>query len=122
MDSIVKKYIEDNIKLIEDNDWNSFYANIPYRYDIAYNLTGKVSSVLLEADINPLEYMEDIPTYYLRDSTVNNLNIPYNIKTIGYASFYMCKNIKGKLVIPGHIIKIGVDAFAYCTGLTDVVL
>ena len=63
IDNKVKKFIEKNIDLIEDNKWKEVYneASEP----LTFVGVGELTSTLLEADIDPLDYLGYIPSGYL---------------------------------------------------------
>lgn len=53
-----------------------------------YNcLTSEFTQLMLDLGINPLDYMDRIPPYYLMDREVSVFNVPKHIKVIGREAF-----------------------------------
>lgn len=139
MDAEIKEFIEKNIDLIENGEFEELYQVLNDRHK-APNLT----ETLLGADINPARYLKEIPPYYLEGTKIKSYTVPDNIASIGdYAFrgcdeltditignnvkyigrdvFYMCRNL-AKVIIPEGVNYIGKEAFQYCTRLTDIIL
>ena len=92
----VKEFIGENIDLIENNQWEEIYKilqRVP-----TFN-SGEFTLVILEAGINPLDYLNYIPNRYL------------------FGSKY-----RGGFIVPGRIKNIGDQAFGDCKGLTSVTI
>ena len=70
----LKQFIEENIDLISDNEFNDVYNKIK-----SYKFTRLFTEAMLEADINPLNYMEAVPARYLHESTIQHVDIPVGI-------------------------------------------
>lgn len=58
----VEEFIEKNIKLINENKWDIIYATI-FR-DLQKHQIGRFSRMMLECDINPLKYLNYVPSYF----------------------------------------------------------
>lgn len=94
--SEIKELIEYNIHLIEADDWDIVYARVKQKDTF---LTPHFTAIMLEANINPLDYMTYVPDRYVMGS-----------------------DITGKFVIPNGVTRIGEEAFSTCYYLTDVVI
>lgn len=106
----IKQYIENNIELIDANKWNEFFQNAPAR----------VSSALLEAEIEFLKYMSAIRTSMFQDcDKLTSFDIPNNILEINSYAFADCQNLK-ILHLGDNIKSIGHNAFAWCIRLKDI--
>lgn len=116
MDAEIKKFIEENIDLIEHGEFEELYQALNDRYKVP-NLT----ETLLGADINPAKYMKEIPEEYLRGSTIQSYVIPNNITSIGDEAFYCCRSLTN-IMIPDSVKTIGGSAFYGCSGLTSVAI
>ena len=82
---MVDKFIEQKIEWIDDGKFAEIYQELYLRYkDVYQECIGKFTEKMLEAGIDPLEYMNYVPNFYLLGS----------------------RNIK-KLIIPTHINKTG---------------
>lgn len=113
----VKTFIEKNKNLIEEDKWEEIYKK-------AGPALGPVSKrefteTLLKADINPLDYMNDIPENYLYKSSIKEFKIPAHIKNIGYFAFYECSSLTS-VTVPDSVKSIGYAAFYGCSGLTSI--
>lgn len=118
MIDLVKKFIEDNIKLIELNEWEEIYekASAELKLD-----TGKFTEVILEADIHPEDYLKELPKNFLYESNVKKFRIPDNIKSIDSSAFEYCISLTS-MTIGNSVTTIGDEAFSWCTGLTSVII
>lgn len=80
----VKHFIEDHITLIDNNDFEQFYR-ILLEEDYISEISGMVTDALLEAGINPLQFLDRVPAYYLSCSTeVQEFRIPDHVRRIGF--------------------------------------
>lgn len=104
---IIDKLIERFIKEIDDNDFDYIYDQLYWNFlASSFTYIGKFTEKLLEADINPLLYMDNIPNYYLCGAKKTRvLIVPENIKTLGnhivcdssITQVYVHKNLKTNL-------------------------
>ena len=118
MNDEVKKYLTYNISLIDQCDFEKLY-------DMAESnsiCNRDISDALLEAGINPLEYMDFAPYGFLRGSRRSNKDfiIPDNITAIeGYA--FAGTDIE-VIRIPEGVTEILQGAFSNCPNLYRVYL
>lgn len=111
MTEAVKKFIEDNIKLIEAGTaaaWEELYKNA---HDSLHNQCGKLTDILLAAGIHPEEFLDKLPSWFLADSKIDNFTIPSNINVIGYYAFSRCRKLRD-IEIPSSVKLIDWYAFA----------
>ena len=109
-------FIKDNIELIDKNNFKVLYDKLLYYH------RGNLTSILLEANINPLEYMDKVPDdYAFAAHNIDNIIIPNNIKEIGSSAFSNCESLKS-ITIRDSVTSIGKYAFAKCTSLTDITI
>ena len=73
----LKQFIEENIDLISDNEFNDIYNKIK-----SYSFTRLFTEAMLEAEINPLNYTEAVPPRYLYESNIHHVDIPVGIIVI----------------------------------------
>lgn len=106
-----KKYIEKNIELIENNNWDDFFRLAPQG----------IGGVLSEAGIDFLFYMRDIPNSAFYRSNIQKINIPKEITSIESRAFYDCNKLT-RLEIPDSVTSIGGLAFYNCSGLTSITI
>lgn len=110
----VKEFIENHIDLIENNEWEEVYNSTYY---LSFNTIGEFTQTMLEANINPLNYLDYIPDYYLYNSNISGkFVIPNNITNIGEEAFRGCSSLTS-ITIPDSVTSIGSDAFSNCSEL-----
>ena len=113
--SDVKQLIEDNIHLIEGNYWDIMYSRVRQKDPL---LTPYFTEVMLEAGLNPLEYMTYVPDRYVmgRDNVTGKFVIPNGITRIGEEAFSTCYYLTD-VIIPNSVKIIDGGAFSFCHGL-----
>lgn len=112
----LKQFIEENIDLISGNEFNDVYNKIK-----SYRFTRLFTEAMLEAEINPLNYMEAVPSRYLYASDIQHFDIPVGIVVIKKYAFAGCSEVD-EITIPEGVIEIGEGAFYDCTTLTSLYL
>lgn len=95
--------------------------NFKYIYE-AINKTRcsltEFTELMLEMGDNPLDYLTEIPDYFLCRSTLSHFDIPNHIKVIGSKSFIGC--VLTKIDLPTALTRIDAGAFCGCSKLTAV--
>lgn len=119
MDNFKKHFIKDNIEDIENNNWERFYYNLSTEADSRYHISD-MTSMLMQADLNPLNYMESVPAYYLYKQDIDKIFLPKNIKAIKYCAFGQCRKLNH--INLENIDLIGGKAFEFCDDLDIVQL
>ena len=108
----LKKFIEDNIKLIEENTyhaWQKIYSKFE-EYD-EEDLPGDFGKAMLDAGINPCEVLGYVPRRFLQfQRDVTNFEIPDNCTYIGMGAFE--DTSIEHIEIPLSVIEIDPLAFA----------
>ena len=82
---------------------------------------GILTKLLNTLNIDPLNYLDYIPNYFLRESEIKSIIIPSHIKSIGRDAFAGCTGLTS-VIIPNSVESIGEAAFCDCTGLTSVTI
>lgn len=122
MNKNIKHFIEENKQLIGDDDWSAFYGKAieaPPSYINAF-MIGQMTQMFLEADVNPLWYLEGVPSYFLYRASIDSFDIPAGAKYVGAAAFWGCESL-GSVYIPSSVTEIGDRAFESCTALKSIV-
>lgn len=116
MTEIIAKFIENNIDLIEANEFEELY-NVANDELMLVKHICELTESLLSAGINPLLYLEIIPEAYLARSILfESLNIPDNIVCINQRAFQ--SNIQLKVItLPKTLQIIEREAFLSCVNL-----
>lgn len=108
------KFIEDNIDLIEANNFEEFYTKrLRSGLDGGYAGT-QITEMLLESGINPLFHMSKVPYGFIYNSDIEELIIPNNIKIIAWSAIRDMNKLVD-LYIPDSVIEIGQYAFDGCS-------
>lgn len=106
-----KQYIEQNIDLIENEDWDEFFQNAP----------DGIGGVLYEAGIEFTNNMIKIPDWLFYNSKIEDIIIPNSVTKIGDYSFAGCTCLTS-VTIPDSVISIGSYAFSSCSSLESIKL
>ena len=116
MNNGIKEFIEQNIDLIENNDFDLLYNKIN-----SYKFTTMFSEALIKAGINPLNHMSYVPTRYLYESLIDNIDIPSNIERISKYAFARCYGLSD-VVLPEGLKFIDEGAFMNCCLMESITL
>ena len=110
--ALIEKYIE----YIETEDYADLY-DLVNKDDLCINLgvTGEITVILESAELDPLAYLDYIPSGYYCDNAKKTFIIPTNIKEINAYGFHYSG--LEQVEIPFNVIKIGEAAFSYCEDL-----
>lgn len=83
--------------------------------------TGSLTETLLNAGIDPLDYLDYIPDFFLADLDIKTFSIPGHIRGIGNMAFAGCYHLV-EVDIPNSVTSIGNSAFLNCRNLTKITL
>lgn len=98
-------------KFLTTSDFDSLYLNLEDDFYSNRFIIRQVTELLLDADIDPLDYMDCIPKNYLVHSqNINNFKIPNHIKSI-WSGAFEGSTLK-EVWIPDGVEYIGRNAFA----------
>ena len=100
-------------KELNNKDFKTIYDNI----DDAY-VVPAFTALLLKNNINPLEYMNKMPSYFAYDLYIESFEVPNGITNIGDSAFQT--SVLKSIVIPKSVIYIDNAAFCGCDRLKDI--
>ena len=80
-----------------------------------------LTQLLNTLNIDPLNYLDYIPDYFLRQSEIKSIIIPSYIKSIRRDAFALCSNLTS-VTIPDSVTSIGEAAFCDCSSLTSIAI
>lgn len=83
------------------------------------NCISLFTQLLYSIGINPLDYLEYIPYFFLYSTSLVAIKIPNNIKNINSYAFYDCRDFTS-ITIPSSVIEIGESAFSGYNKLQDI--
>ena len=116
----VSKLINTHKTEINENNFTKVYEDAYNLVDDASSI-GKLTEIFLAAGLEPLEYMQAVPDYYLCLSDISSVTIPNTVTSIGMNAFYDCKKLTS-ITIPDSVTSINANAFNWCTGLKSVTI
>lgn len=113
----VKEFIEDNIDLIEDNNWVEFYE----KAYITLKHPGELTRILLEANVHPLSEINVISYGYFMgyDDKPWSFYIPKHIEEIQPNAFADNHSLNS-IYIPKSVKKIGTYIIQNDTALAHI--
>lgn len=107
VDPRVKRFLNENLELLNSNNFDELYRKFQYVAAINTSLT----EILYQADINPLEYMKKVPDFYAAGSgIITEITIPQTVTAIGSHAFEQCINLKN-VYISKSVTTIEYEAF-----------
>ena len=135
-------FLRKNTQLLEKGNFDELYKKASFTPGLKISA---LTTFLLEADIEPLDYLTSVPNYYMkRVKSITMTIIPDNVTSIGNDAFYGCTGLTSVTVgnsvesiggsafescisltsvtIPNSVTFIGEDAFSNCIGLTSVTI
>ena len=117
----LKEFLEKNIELIEENKFDELYEKAEDDLYFSQGI-GTLTRTLLAANINPVEYLSEIPYCYLYgDSNIIEFVIPDKIELINSEAFANCSQLHD-VIFGKDVSVIYYGAFEGCTELTNVTL
>lgn len=78
-----------------------------------------LTELLNDLNINPLDYLDYIPKYFLAWTGIESIDIPNHIKEINASAFYNCVSLMS-ITIPDSVTSIGINAFYGCSKLQNI--
>ena len=114
----IKNFIQDHAEEIDNNDFSSIYIEIEENSNLNDSEVGILSKIFLLSGINPLDYMNYVPSNFLRHvADISNIGIPNRIEEIEDHAFFnsTLKSIK----LPPNLLVIGSFCFVH-SGITKI--
>ena len=139
----VKEFIEENIELIESENFRKLDDRASMQTSENGYSKGELYEVLLRAGINPLPYLPLVPFGFLRDTTLEgSFIIPGNCIDVISRAFYNCSLSEivfeegvmsigalacarsdklEKVYIPSSMLNLGTVIFIGCDNLKEII-
>ena len=112
------EFIEKNINLIDNNEWEDFILKVERKLSSCNAAT--LYQMLESADINILNYLHYIPhSFYYGRQNLQEYYVPKHILHIDNSAFDSCTELKS-IHLPRSVASIGLNAFHHCDKLCDV--
>lgn len=116
MVTALKKFIEENIDLIETKNWKDLYdlasVHIPFQI-------GNLTTNLIKADVNPLDDLDVVLPEMFAQGFIDEVVLPVHISVIKRQAFMNCYMLK-KIKLPPALIRIDNEAFNGCYELRTI--
>lgn len=110
----LQHFLDENSKLIDSCDFKSVYDKI-----YGQSWVPVLTSVLLESDINPLIYLDSVPSRYALDTDIQSVTIPSSIKKIESSAFSKCEKLQFVKILPGVEV-LEENCFYRCDSLVTI--
>lgn len=121
MNEKLKAFIEENIELIDSNQFKKLYDNF-HNSKIATWMLGEFTQSLWDADIHPEFYMNELPLWFTHtNSELKGFTVPANIKKICDGAFSFCRNLED-LIISEGVEDLGNSLCSSCENLRTLSL
>lgn len=116
---IVLRFLAENRNLIEQEDLDSLYKSA--QINLEQRQIPIITYFFIKSGINPLDYLNDIPTNYARGLSIvgREIDVPGNIRTIGTNAFIACMQIEN-IILPNNITDVFAGAFMGCKKLKHI--
>lgn len=127
---------------LQKSDFNTLYRELQEK--VSYSGVGEFTQLLVNLNIDPLNYLDYIPNSFLTSTSIKKINIPDHITSIDEFAFAHCGSLTSitipnsvtsissyvfthceklkSITIPDKITKINSSTFFYCTGLTNITI
>lgn len=112
----VKQFIERHIELIEQYKFPAMYGQAEQQ--IPFQI-GNLTVALIQAGINPLNYMSETAYMMFSNAVIEEAFIPDNIKLLNAKTFESCYFLK-KISLPEKLERIHMSAFQSCYELEHI--
>lgn len=113
-----KKFIQDNIELIDNNEFDTFLKKLNKE---SSSIKYDVINILQSCSIDFLNSVTHIPNYMFSGTNLENVTIPDSVISIGNMAFNNCKKLRS-VIIPNSITSLSSGAFHGCTELETITL
>lgn len=114
-----KQFLKDNKNLINKSGFKILYDNENLsKWNVDPILISEISQIFLNSGINPLNYLDRVPRYFLYGAEILSIEIPNNIKKIEYNAFFDSDLIN--VEIPDSVTEIGGYVFYIYSKLKSI--
>ena len=79
----------------------------------------ELTTLLYEAGIDPLSYMDYVPRYFLTRNSVDHFDVPSHVTELKEFAFYGCTSLRD-IKLPSELVKIGRYALSNCTVIQEL--
>ena len=112
----VKRFIEENIDLIEENDFKTIFLRTVRLHP---QQVGELCKVLEAAEVYPLNYLDYVPAYYMCGTDIEIFAPKPGIIYISQGAFRYCDNLIS-VDLPESLKYIHAHAFEDCPNIKEL--
>lgn len=116
---VLLNILKENRDFVDQNKWNDFYKSQAYWLSDLY-ISTILTMMIYDLGIDPLKYMDSVPSFFLARADIDNFVIPEGVKSINSSAFGACENLK-TITIPTTVEKIQEQSFEQCENLHKIV-
>ena len=113
------------LQCVQSFEENSEKDYIKLYKDVVDSASGWVapflSLLLYSCGVDPLKYMDTVPSMFLRETDIEQFVIPKNIQKIGAHAFSLCKKLK-EVSFAGDVTEMQISVFNSCYSLEEITL
>ena len=111
---------KENKELLNNFKFKELYTKLNKLSNGEY--IGQFTALMYEAKIDPLLYLDEVPSKFLQYGTsLKSVIIPDSITSIGRYAFEDCSGLTS-VTIPNSVTSIGGAAFSGCSGLMSITI
>lgn len=137
----ILRFLKSHQGYLENEDFQTLYELADYNFETSKDI-GFLTETLLDAGINPLDYLDYVPYTCFYELDMHGFDLPQHITSIHKYAFAYTKNLKTinlnninymdencftgcdleEIVIPGSIEVIPPEAFSRCYNLEKIII
>ena len=124
MNSNIKKFIDENRRIIDNEDWETVYTQLSTQTEgetIFSGFCGEFTTMLLEIGIDPSDKMSYIPEGYLSGQAISQYVVKGNCKQVRRGAFARCSELTTLILLEG-VESIQSKCILMCPKLQKLVL
>ncbi len=115
-----RSFLEQNWSLLESQNFDDLYKKAIDNAEEKTTDIPEITNLILQAGINPLDFMTYVPEFYALGLDIDNVEIGSKVKEIRVGSFMKCKTLKN-VIIPERVTFIHDTAFIDCSSDLKVI-
>ena len=117
--SILLNVLKENMGYVSENEWTQFYKSRSY-WQADLFITTILTMMIYDLGVDPLEYMDSVPGFFLARADITDFVIPHGVKKIESSAFGGCEKLK-TITIPTTMEEIQALSFEQCGNLNKII-
>lgn len=111
-----KEFVDENKEILNNNNFEEIYDKL---YWESAHIISNFTQLFYKAGINPLQFLNHVPSCFLNMADITSFVVPDNILIIDNAAFYSCEKLE-EIKLSKNLEIIGSNVFAYCFNLKNI--